>query len=199
MLLINTKLGWTVENKLLTSTPQLIIYGSLPFQLCSPKFFQSTLPSPCLSSYPAHTHTHRHINRTQAHTQRPHGLLTASPFPSCYTSGFDGWRAGWRVVVGRGEVEVPAVYSLFKVKWRVVLLQRVHLSQLRLCSWAEWGPLPRPLCYLSRSSRVLIVSMWLRRVLTVAVSQPPGWLSGRESHSVYGCVNERGRRSLYSL
>lgn len=49
------------------------------------------------------------------------------------TSGRYSGRAGRRVAVSRGEVQIAGVDSLFKVKGRVVFLQGVHADNLRCC------------------------------------------------------------------
>lgn len=70
------------------------------------------------------------------------------------TSGGYSWRAGRRVPVGRGEVQVVGVDALLKVKGRVVLLQGLHVARV-----AERPLPPHRQDLLTKSSRVLIAGM----------------------------------------
>lgn len=89
------------------------------------------------------------------HSHPPPGLSLV------LTSGFNSWRAGRRVTVGRGEVEVAGVDSLFKVKRRVVFLQGLHVYSLECVCL----PLPKQ----SQAECWLIVCMWSRRVLALCL------------------------------
>lgn len=86
-----------------------------------PKLFLLSDPKPCLpflflSSEHTHPHTHAYTPSTQP-----------LPFLLVITSASDSWRTGRRVAVSWGEVEITGVDPLFKVKRRVVFLQRLHI------------------------------------------------------------------------
>lgn len=168
----------------LSHTTLTITLWSLPLLVCAP-------PNSCQPV------NQTHVLSCSQHTCMHTSCTWPLPFLLVITSGCDGRRAGWRVAVGWGEVEVAGIDSLLKVKWRVVFLQRLHIHSRCLERLA-------PLCcrhhYLSK---VLIVCMWSRHVLVVPVfpcrkAHLSLELNCREIHS-QKCMYAKGKKFCTSF